>query len=249
MATDDSWTRIRAALLSLPIPPGKEGQVERLCHMLVGAKDPDPKAGRVPPNFRNATNPTCAKELKRLAGQAGRLAKLARPPLDRARLGAAARRLTATLRELHQPTILALADAGFLGGERLALLGIAGRIAQAREGASEDELWLLRYAADCAGRSREGPTGGAHCKSRPINQRVRVIVRILYDQFYNLTGRRPTITVNPSHLNSPASGAFLYLVRQVLSALAISASAEAAIRTELKGRPVHGRARRGSAKI
>ena len=185
--------------------------------------------------------------VKRLAGQAGRLAKLARPPLDRARLGAAARRLTATLRELHQPTILALADAGFLGGERLALLGIAGRIAQAREGASEDELWLLRYAADCAGRSREGPTGGAPCKSRPINQRVRVIVRILYDQFYNLTGRRPTITVNPS-LNSPASGAFLYLVRQVLAALAISASAEAAIRTELKDRRVHGRARRGSAK-
>ena len=249
MAADDTWTRIRAALLSLPIPPVKEGQVERLCHMLVGVKDPDPKAGRVPPNFRNATNPTCAKELKRLAGQAGRLAKLAQPPLDRARLGSAARQLAATLCELHQPTILALADAGFLGGERHALLDLARRIAEVREGASGDELWLLRYAADCASHSRQRPTGGAHSKGRPINQRVGVIVRILYNQFYTLTGRRPTITVNPSHLNSPASGAFLYLVRQVLSALAISASAEAAIRTELKGRPVHGRARRGSAKI
>jgi hypothetical protein len=84
---------------------------------------------------------------------------------------------------------------------------------------------------------------------RPSNVRVSAIVRILYDQVYDLTGHRPTITVNPGHLNSPASGPFLCLVRRVFSALDISASVEAAVRAELKARRVHGITRRTSAKI
>jgi hypothetical protein len=249
MMTDDTAAQIRAAFLGLPIRPGKEGQLAPVCQMLVAMKDPDPKAGRIPPNFRNASDSACAKELNQLAVQARRLAQLTRSPLTTARLARAARRLAATIRELHQPTILALADSGFLGGERLTLLGIARRIAQAREGVSEDDLRLLRYAADCASRSHMRPMRRSHSRGRPINLRVRAIVRILYDQVYELTGHRPTITVNSGRLNSPASGAFLCLVWQVLSALAISASAEAAVRVELNARKVHGAPRRPSAKI
>ena len=246
MTTEDRATRIRAAFLDLPVRPGKEGQLAGDCRMLAGMTDPDPKAGRAPPNYRDASSSTCARELRRLAGQAGRRAQ---SPRDGDRLAGAARRLAATIRGLHKPTILALADSGFLGGERLSLLGIATRIARTKEGASEDELRLLRYAADCAGRSHARPTPRTHSRGRPINQRVAVIVRILYNQFYTLTGHRPTITVNPGHLNSPASGAFLCLVRRVFLALGISASAEAAVRVELKARRrLRGAARGTSAR-
>jgi hypothetical protein len=230
---DDSLAaKVGSAFLSLRLQPGREGQVVRLCQLLTGFANPDPTAGRITPNFSNASRSTCARELKCLGVQAGRLAKLATSHPDSIRLARAAKRLRTTVHELHQPGILALADKGFLGGHRIAIRQTANRIAEARSCQSGEDIRLLEFAAECAKRSAVGPVANSSNRGRPANERIRILLRVLHRQYQELTGKRPTITVRPDYPGSPASGRFVELVRQVFSALAISASAEAAVRAE-----------------
>ncbi|MFI5020866.1 MAG: hypothetical protein ACHQRJ_04320 [Alphaproteobacteria bacterium] len=233
MATDDSVSaKIKAAFDCLPLPDESEERIaerRRTVNLLALMTDNNPKAGRPPAMFRDAANSTCAKELARFARQARKVLKLASCPQKAGERAQAAKRLDATIGDLHKPTILALANAGFgCFGEREALCRIAHRIAEAEGGLSEEEVRILQQAVECAHRADVYAIPKSLAKGPPVNNRVRKVGKILLDAYEELTDKKATVIVKPD--DNKASGPFLKLVRDVLAALNIEASAEAVAR-------------------
>ena len=195
-----------------------------------------PGAGRATPMFRDANRATCAKELKRLELQAGKVAKLSKNASDRVARARAARMLWVTVRDLHQPTILALSDVGILGEQRQSLEEVALRRANAEVTAQEAEMGFLQLVASRTRLADVSNVSNAAARGRPVNKLAMEVIRILHGEFEPLTGKQPTRTVKSDHPGSPASGDFFNFVRDVFAALRIDANPEAYVRAILKER-------------
>jgi hypothetical protein len=150
MTYESVRSKIAAAFHRLPLLPDGEMHMGRITHMLAIMTDENPKAGRPSPQFRYAAKSTCAKELRSLAVQARRTVELASSPEDRIKFTRAAKRLAVTAENLHQPTILALADVGFFGLKRMALPDVARRIAKVVESPSKEDIQVVKFAASAA---------------------------------------------------------------------------------------------------
>ena len=73
---------LAAAFERLPLRPGVQPRVGLRVALLAPLAMADPGAGRATPKFRDANRATCARELKRLEIQAGRVAKLSKSAHD-----------------------------------------------------------------------------------------------------------------------------------------------------------------------
>ena len=213
--------------------------LRRTADLLAYMATDNPMAGRTPPMFRNVARTTCAKEIAQLRRHAKAIADLAQSVHDVTRFAAASRRLAKCVAQLHQPTILALADAGFLGGERQALR-------QAAEDASVNLSLTVetrngfviaaRYAAECADRVNLSKIPERSIKGPPLNNLVRAVGDFLLKEYERLTGRRATVTSNPFRDSDIYSGAFVTLVKRVLPILGIRAGASGVARQAIARR-------------
>ena len=232
----DVRAMLAAAFELLPLRPGVQARVDLRVELLAPLAMAGPGAGRATPKFRDANRATCAKELKRLELQAERVAKLSKKARDHLARARAAKMLLDTVRDLHQPTILALGDVGILGQQRQSLEKVALHLVKAEVIAEEAERGFLQLVASRARLADVSNVSNAAARGRPVDNLAMGVIRILHGEFEPLTGKRPARTVKSDQPCSPAAGDFFNFVRDVFLALRIDANPEAYVRAILKER-------------
>lgn len=206
---------IECALRRLPFLPGAESALRRAVDLLtIVASTGSPCVNPNP--FYPASKRATAHELHALHAAALRLMQ---NPNAANRHG-----LARLINALHEPGVLALADAGFI--ERVRLRDML--LSDADAARLRPLLSKLGRAAQTASVSNipSGPTKGAHKKFLP-----RDVAKILAHYYRSITGKSPVIIVNP--LTNVAGGAFVRLVADVFNAIGIRASAEAMARAAI----------------
>ncbi len=166
----------------------------------------DANAGRASAHFRDVGDDRLRQELMRLT-----------------QLGAQSDVAEET-NQIHQPTILALADFGFVGVQQ------AGqddrlRVVEAARKALAARAYVRPKTRPSKARNIQPTIKGA-----PANNRATAARRMLALHYETLTGKKPTMTGANASYRTPAGGAFLEFTALVLNALNIKASAEAQAR-------------------
>jgi hypothetical protein len=177
--------RLEAILRELPLCAEIrvcDAPLKRAANLLTYMAPKTQTAGRMPPMFRHAARPTCAKQIATLHRLAAKVAALAGADRDTARLSREAGKLAKHVAQLYQPTILALADTGFPGGERLGLQRAAEEVTtnptlERREALAS----ACRVAAECARRAsvvnvRKVPAKGPPPKGQRRSEKMTCLL-------------------------------------------------------------------------
>lgn len=182
--------------------PKRRQQAGPLAKIIAYLWAEDANAGRAPAQFRDIGDDRLRQELARLA------------QLD------AHGDIVDECKKIHEPTILVLADFGFIRerDDRARLVEAAKRALAAR-------AYVRPKTKPSKGRSF-----GEGVKGAPTNNRAAAARVMLAAHYKLLTGRRPTVTGASSDYGTPARGVFLHLTAAVFKALNIGASAEAQAR-------------------
>ena len=197
-------------------------------------------AGRTPPMFRTAAQATCGKQLVTLHRLASKITALAKTESDTVRLRSEAGKLAKLISQLYQPTILALANTGFLGGERLTLQRVADDARTNPTFTTERRDALAsacRIAAECACRARVVQVQEEPVKGPPTNNLTRVIGDHLLRTYELLTGRKANLTRSYAQ-EGVYTGCFITLVKEVLRVLNVEAGASGVARQAIIRRDI-----------
>ena len=166
----------------LPLQAGAEDRIPAIVNTLTTiAVSSRGKPGSPPPAFLSVGREACERELRQLAK--------------------AARGLIIALEGLHEPTILALAAAGFLGEVRVVL---------------PKTLRSIVRQAEQADVSTVPPRAGL---GRRPDLRADGVGKIVGQVYLTLTGKRPTITTDPD--TSVRSGEWLRFLKAVFRVLGL----------------------------
>jgi len=189
-AVDEKYKAIEKAFSVLELQNGIDDQ---LCGIIKLLAEMSPTPG-THVNFQKASKAKCKNELMAMALQAKKLSKC--------------------LEQLHQPSILALADAGFWK--------------------LRTELTLLcQQAVEAANLADVSKISPEPTRGRPREPQSYGIAKILAYEFQRVTGKSPTISV-PSDTSKKAGGPFIGLIKAVFSTIGINASHEAVAKQAIK---------------
>lgn len=186
---------IEAAFRRLPLLTGKEDSLRMAVNMLANVDCSGP--GTPPPKFSAVGRNQTSKELQKLARLADALAEC--------------------IDALHEPAILALADAGL-----------------------EVRLKLPSSLRDIAKRARQtdldqlpaAPHGG-----KPTNNRAHAIADMLAYHYHALTGEEPSRHFDPYSDNDTSRSPFVTLVDEMFRAMGLHVNAEHVARAAIGRRP------------
>ena len=214
--------------------PKRRKDASRLASMIAWLWDADANAGRGSRHLRNISNEQTRRELTRLSG------------LD------ANSDVVAEVKRLHQRTIVALADFGFVAAHHAGQHDLDRVVAAARRAlradamttkgkpSSEKPLPLKTAQINESNRAfwktesskpkRKKASKREAIKGAPLNNRAAAARRMLVTHYKLLTGRRPTMTGAISDYGTPAGGKFFKFTELVFAALNIKASVEAQTR-------------------
>jgi hypothetical protein len=181
---------IEAAFRRLPLLEGIEIHVQSAISALSNVDTHGP--GTAPNKFRPLGRGRTQKELLKLAKLADELAN--------------------HIDELHETTIVALADAHVLSFR----LGLPDQLRKIAVGARSTSVPT----------DPESVPGG-----RPENKRAHAIGHMLTCYFFMVTGQPPTLRIDAYSDDSTPAGPFMDLVNDVISALEVKVSTEDIART------------------
>lgn len=181
--------RIEAALKRLKIKPESASQLPGL--VAVFSNLADKVNAKTPAKFLPAGQGQSERELRTIAKHAAALKE--------------------ALAGAHQPTIVALADQGFLTN-------------------NANEEWLLRLA----GTARKAEPKGSEkpTRGRPPKAGAAAVASLAVGAYRNLTGEEPSVPTDP--ISGKPYGPFFKLVAALFSILRVKANAEAAARKACK---------------
>lgn len=226
---------IGQALLRLPLIPARKTDLSRWAKLLASLARTEAVARR-PSRFRQTSIKAGIKELRAFAAQTDRLRRV----FDEKARGVptTGKRLSETARKLHQTSIVALADAGFLARDEildLALSAAAGKLARF----SAKQTKLLAGATTSARKAietlRTRPVSDpAATRGAPTADLATAAAGIAYSAYVQLTGKKPTVTVASLGYGHRASGPFISLIAEILPVLDIQGSPEALARKAIR---------------
>lgn len=176
----------------LRLRPDAEARIPAIVSVLMDVALTSPgKTGELPAVFSPIGRKTCEREL--------------------AVLTAAATRLADALEQLHEPTVLALAQVGFAASQRRGLPD------------------MLRAVGDQAKRADVSEVALRSGRGRRPDRRSEAVARIAGSAYRSLTGKRPTYTTDPT--TSRRSGNWPAFLQAIFAAIGIEGAGDHWART------------------